>query len=42
MEDRHLMQIRGLLQTSLGLGVCITEAARRIKQAKAIIPHILQ
>lgn len=36
------MQIRGLLQTLVGLGSCITEAAHRIKQAKVITPHILQ
>lgn len=36
------MQIRELLQILVGLGKCITEVARRIKQAKEIIPHILQ
>lgn len=37
------MQIRELLQILVvGLGNCITKAAHRIKQAKVIIPHILQ
>lgn len=30
------MQIRELLQILVGLGNCVTEAARRIKQAKVI------
>lgn len=33
------MQIRELLQILVGLGNCVTEAARRIKQAKVITPQ---